>query len=195
MFREIVSEIVDASQINPAEHKIAWFGNIYSPAGNTLEFTTRPLLIEMSKKYPHLFHFRHISNDGTSDFISLPHMIQQFSHVLDIGGNGYSGRLKYLLYSNRPLFLVERKFVEYFYTDLIPYQHYIPVFGNLSNLVEQTLWAKEHPVECKRIAANALSFAQANFSSAQLSKRFQNVVFDQCRHGPCLFPWPTNQRG
>ena len=145
------------------------------------------MLIELSKKHPNLFHFQHAPPDQSGkDFLTIPKMVMEFFYVLDIGGNGYSGRLKYLLFSNRPLFLVERRWIEYFHTDLIPYHHYIPVFANLSNLVDQAIWAQHHPIECKRIALNAFNFAQTNFTEEKLSERFRKVIFDQCRNGPCI---------
>lgn len=177
---------MDASLFPPKQHKIAWYGNIYSPASNTIEYTTRPLLIEFSNQYPHLFHFRHSPLDAKEKFVTIPEMIREYYYVLDIGGNGYSGRLKYLLFTNRPLFLVERRWIEYFHTDLQPYEHYIPIHANLSNLVEQALWAQQHAVECKRMALNALNFAKTNFTTENLSRRYREVIVDQCRYGPCI---------
>lgn len=185
-FQVVVNQIINASTIIPKQKKIAWFGNIKSPADNTVEYRTRPLLIELSNKYPHLFYFKHVPLETPTDFVSMPKMVMEFYYVLDIGGNGYSGRLKYLLFSNRPLFLVERRWIEYYHTDLIPYHHYIPVHKNLSNLVEQTIWAHHHPIECKRIAQNAFLYALSNFTTKKILQRFRDVIIDQCENGPCI---------
>jgi hypothetical protein len=184
-FRMVVSEIMDASHHTPHINKIAWYGNANSPLRNTIEYKTRPLLVNLSHTHPQLFHFRHVCLAGCPR-VSITEMVRNFSLILDIGGNGYSGRLKYLLYSNRPLFLVERRFVEYFHTDLAPFVHYIPVKSDLSDLVEKAVWAHHHPDLCKTIAANALSFALANFTTEKIYERYRTVIHRQCDHGPCL---------
>lgn len=50
--------------------------------------------------------------------------------------------------------------VQWFYRDLKPYIHYIPVQADLSDLIEKFEWAKAHDAECKIIAQKAAQFAQ-----------------------------------
>ena len=114
-YEEEVDKIVASSKVSPDIRKVAWFGNIYSPLGFRPEYKTRPLLVELSKQHPHMFDFRHtcFQPDRTCGHIPLAEMVANYSYLLDIGGNGYSGRLKYLLFSHRPLFLVDREHLEY----------------------------------------------------------------------------------
>ncbi len=49
--------------------------------------------------------------------------------------------------------------VMYFYDALIPWEHYIPVKQDLSDLLTQIKWAKSHDAEAKRIAQNGREFA------------------------------------
>ena len=181
-YEEEVNKIIASSKVSPHIRKVAWFGNIYSPSRRRPESTTRRLLTKLSKRYPHLFNFRHTCShpNRTCGHIPLPEMVASYSYLLDIGGNGYSGRLKYLLFSHRPLFLVDREYLEYFNEDLIPYHHYIPVNQNLSNLVNQTLWAHRHPAKANNIAANAFKYATTNLTTAKFITRarevFQNIL-------------------
>ena len=41
-------------------------------------------------------------------------------------------------------------YYEYFYRDLLPWQHYIPLRSDLSDVLEQVKWAKEHDEEVRQ---------------------------------------------
>lgn len=107
-------------------------------------------------------------------------VVSQFTHVFDIGGNGYSGRLKYLLFSKRPMFIVERYYVEYFQADLKPFVHYIPVKMDLSDLIEQAEWAMAHPVESRMIAHRAFTYAVSNLTPTKFKERVRQVFHHLC---------------
>ena len=127
-----------------------------------------------------LFDVTHISphngfiSNYIKNYMSLPELLK-FKYLIDIGGNGWSGRLKYLLFSKRPLLIVDRNYIEYFYNDLIPYTHYIPVKMDLSDLLEKVEWMKTNYEECLNIANNAYNFALSNFTNDKLMKRINEV--------------------
>ncbi len=50
--------------------------------------------------------------------------------------------------------------IQYYYDELIPWKHYVPVKNDLSNLKERLLWAKTHDREAEEIANNAREFVQ-----------------------------------
>ena len=157
--------------------KAGWVGNIYSPLGDVPESRTRPLLKTIAEKNPSLLEAIHVSPvDGqivqVPHYMTLEDQVRRYRYLIDIGGNGYSGRLKMILWSGRPILLVKRRYIEYFYKHLIPYQHYIPVKEDLSNLIVQVQWCRSHPKEASQIGANALLFAKKHFS---LEKMLENV--------------------
>ena len=160
----------------PSIEKVGWFGNIYSPLNDVIEYKTRPLLKKIGDENPELFDIVHISpihgiiNNNIPNYLSLPDLIK-YKYLIDIGGNGYSGRLKLLLFSKRPLLLVDRDYVEYFHDDLIPYIHYIPVKNDLSDLLEQINWMKLNPEKSLEIADNAFNYAINNFNIDNLLDR------------------------
>ena len=49
--------------------------------------------------------------------------------------------------------------IMYFYGELVPWKHYIPVKNDLSDLLEKIQWAKTHDAEAKIIAQNGRTFA------------------------------------
>jgi hypothetical protein len=173
-FHKEAYKILNAGKNTPTINKVAWFGS--TSVG--LEESRRELPV-YAKKYPDLFVFRNVNSNNISkdnkDYMSLEDMVSTFSIILDIGGIGYSGRLKYLLYSGRPLIFVDRPYVEYFHDDLIPYKHYIPVKRDLSDLVEKTKWILENYDEASKIGKNARDFALNEFTADKFSERILHV--------------------
>lgn len=98
-----------------------------------------------------------------NNYISLPDHCK-FKYLIDLQGRGYSGRLKVLLFSGRPLFIQERKWKEFFFEKLIDGVHYIKVKEDLSDLELKLDWAESHPDECMKIAKNAQEFAIKNLT-------------------------------
>jgi hypothetical protein len=182
-FEETKNEIINESNKKPTIDKIGWFGNINSPMPDVIEYKTRPLLKKIGDENSDIFDIIHIAPNGGNggiidkniqNYTSLPELIK-YKYLLDIGGNGYSGRLKYLLYSKRPLIYIERDYIEYFNNDLKPFVHYIPVKEDLSDLLEQVKWMKEHEEESLKIAENAYNYAIENFTEDKILARVYEV--------------------
>ena len=176
-FVDETKRIMEASLKKPKTQKVGWIGNVQM--GHN-----RGRLIGFTHEHPDYFDFRHLAGDKikpeSPEYVSIPQLVVNNTFLLDIQGQGYSGRLKYLLYSNRPLFYVERDFVEYFNDELRPMVHYIPIKNDLSNLLQQYKWASENPDKAKEIASNALSYAQENLVHDKfvdrLAKTFQILL-------------------
>ena len=177
LFRSIgVYNIVEAGDKPPRSGKAAWVGNVRSALPDKREVTTRPLLLEYTANYSKYFEFRHAGVETFARTYRMWDLVRDHAFVLDIGGNGYSGRLKYLLYSMRPVLLVERLYVEYWHHLLKPYVHYIPVKWDLSDLVAQYEWAVKNPEKCAEIAQNAREFAFENLNMDKFVDKVGEVV-------------------
>eukprot|EP01038_Epipyxis_sp_PR26KG_P018254 gene18254-25682_t len=184
-FQEQVNLITAMNTQKPKIDKIAWFGNIHSALSDKPEHKTRSSLIKYAEDYSDLFDFRDtcFTPDSKCGHITLHQMMADYEFILDIGGNGYSGRLKYLLHSSRPLFLVKRKYVEFFHHELIPMVHYIPVAQDLSDLVIKARWAKKYRNESNQIGLNAAAYAKENLTMRRAEARIIEVLLPQwCHH-------------
>jgi hypothetical protein len=179
-FEETKNQIIVESAKPPCIDKIGWFGNIYSPLGDVIEHKTRPLLYKIGQDNREWFDVIHILprngyiNETIPEYLTLPYLTK-YKYLIDIGGNGWSGRLKWLLFSKRPLLLVDRNYIEYFYNDLIPYKHYIPVKMDLSDLLEQAEWMRNNYDKSLEIAKNAFEYAMENFTEDKLIDRVYQV--------------------
>ena len=73
-------------------------------------------------------------------------------------------RFKTLLFTGRPVFKVKTDIEEYFYKDLQPFVHYIPVENDLSDLEQKIQWAEENYEKALEIAAKAQEYAKTNLT-------------------------------
>ena len=150
-------DIRDAGEKKYTIDKAFWIGV-------TRTHATRSKLIEISRGYPELIDAREMSWNGhmvvadkIPEFVSLEQHAE-FRHLIDVQGVGWSGRLKYLLFSGRPILVADRKWWDWATCDLLPWVHYIPVAENLDDLVDKIRWARENTDECERIASRGKDF-------------------------------------
>ena len=169
---------IDAAGRMPAEtNKVGWIGNIATSSVRRNMF---------SVAYEHeLFDLHDCGNWwGSPDsvkmncngYISTPDLVKQYSILIDVEGAGYSGRVKHLLWSHRPLLFVDRPFKEYFLESLKEWVHYIPVKRDLSDLVEKAQWCAEHYDEALKIAEHAYQFATEHLTREACYKKWNTII-------------------
>lgn len=153
--------------------KVGWFGNI-----NVTDKTTRlrRKLFDIGNNNKHLLDFVHVDSLNPKNFKNTLDIIKTYSILLDIEGGGYSARLKYLLFSKRPLLVVYRPYKEFFYEKLTPWIHYIPVKRDLSDLLDKVKWIFDNRIEALIIADNALCFATKTFTEDNIYNHIKNLI-------------------
>ena len=181
-FEETRDQIIAAGDMAPTINKVGWFGNIYSPIFSDVpEHKTRPLMKKIGDENSELFDIIQVDpkdgqlNENIKTYLTLPEQMR-YRFLIDIGGNSWSCRLKLLLFSKRPLLLVDRYYIDYYHNDLKPYVHYVPVNMDLSDLVEKTRWMMEHYEECLGMAQAAFDYAVTNFTKDKLLERVHYVA-------------------
>lgn len=112
----------------------------------------------------------------TYHYISMCDQVKNYKFLIDIEGRGYSGRLKFFLWSHRPVLLVDRLFKEYFYKDLIPWEHYIPVKRDLSDLIEKAEWCNENYEKALEIAEKAYEFSKQHLTREACYSRWNEII-------------------
>ena len=71
---------------------------------------------------------------NTPTYLTYQQQIDRWKYLIDFKGIGYSGRTKVLLNSPRIVFIVDRKYEEFWYEHIKPWVHYVPVKEDLSDL-------------------------------------------------------------
>ncbi|GAX84501.1 hypothetical protein CEUSTIGMA_g11921.t1 [Chlamydomonas eustigma] len=108
-YARVRDAIVEAGQ-QPAKLPgiVGWFGNVDTDA-------SRSRLRSIASSRPDLFHVNHVpptelaTGGKGGGYVSMPTLVSRYGILIDLGGYGYSGRLKYLLFSRRPLLIVDRR--------------------------------------------------------------------------------------
>ena len=108
--------------------------------------------------------------------MSLVAQVQRWAAMVDVEGNGYSGRLKILLFSRRVVLLVQRPWSEFFQRHLQPWEHYVPVRRDLSDLKTRLQWVRAHPRRAQLIALRAYKFAQARLRLSDALAEWRRVL-------------------
>ncbi|MEI8365360.1 MAG: glycosyl transferase family 90 [Parachlamydiaceae bacterium] len=66
------------------------------------------------------------------------------------------------LWSNSVVLKQTSDNIQWYYLGIKPYEHYIPVANNFSDLIDKIKWAKEHDNEARQIALNGTQFVLNN---------------------------------
>ena len=151
---------------------------------NDINLNPRLKISYLTMEYPYLldagvikfgYNRDKISQDGKIDYfknnlkINLLNKIPmydfgKYKYILNIEGNGLAYRKSFLFYFKSLVLNVESKFKSWFDSLLIPYEHYIPIKSDLSDLITQIKWCKENDDKCKIIAKNGYNFAKKHFN-------------------------------
>jgi len=98
---------------------------------------------------------------------------QKYMAIIDIDGNSWSSRFADLLCMNSVVIKVEPNWMDYFYMELQPWKHYVPVHANMSNLVEVVTMATSDDPEIQKqmqqIVHNANVWCRSKMTAPQLS--------------------------
>jgi hypothetical protein len=168
-------KLIDEAGQKPFEvNKVGWIGSMNH---------RRRKLYDIGHDHQDLFDIQEITwiNTGdvklfASNYMSMPDLVKKYSILIDIEGAGYSGRLKHLLWSHRPLLLIDRPHKEFFFENLKPWEHYIPVERDLSDLVEKAKWCVDHYDEALKIAENAYNFCKSNLTREACYKQWDKII-------------------
>lgn len=110
------------------------------------------------------------------NFIHLYDQVKMWRYFLDLRGATYSSRTKYLLFSKRVVFAQKFTFKEWFYTDLKPWVHYVPVSEDLSDLETNYQIIRDSPRLEQTIIENAYQFAINNITFDHALQRWHTVI-------------------
>jgi Glycosyl transferase family 90 len=77
---------------------------------------------------------------GFAKGISPMSAFQKYMAILDMDGNSWSSRFGSLLCYNSVVIKVEPKYFDYFYSDLKPWTHFVPVKNDLSDFEANVAW-------------------------------------------------------
>uniref|UniRef100_A0A8C6V6G3 Protein O-glucosyltransferase 2 n=1 Tax=Neogobius melanostomus TaxID=47308 RepID=A0A8C6V6G3_9GOBI len=76
----------------------------------------------------------------------------KYKYQINIDGTVAAYRMPYLLAGDSVVLKQDSGYYEHFYSQLQPWEHYIPIRADLGDLLEKIQWAKDHDEEARRIS-------------------------------------------
>jgi hypothetical protein len=64
----------------------------------------------------------------------------------------------------------EGNFRQWYYGDLVPWRHFVPVKPDMSDLAGKIAWCRDHPIECEAIAASGQALAMEMGLEREMAK-------------------------
>lgn len=134
----------------------------------------RGRLVAKSKKYPELIDAafseypapcakqdlsRCVKEMGVIQYVPWEEVLHYKYNMIIDGVTCSFPTTQWKLLSGSLCFKQKSEDIQYYYDELIPWKHYIPVNRDLSDLRDQILWTKTHDIEAQEIAKNAREFA------------------------------------
>lgn len=183
LFKERQKKYPWATKINKAVWRGAATGHVHN--GQSWRDLPRAQLVQFSLDNPKLLNaglksFRQWSDTDQremlasglqKDFMNMEDF-QKYKAIVDIDGNSWSSRFVSLLCMNSVVLKVEPNMVDYSYVELQPWVHFIPIYGNLSNLEEMINFAtskeEKKTQQVLAIVRNANEWCQAKLTSSQI---------------------------
>ena len=148
--------------------------------GSPTHFTTlkttknpRKYLLEMKEKGK-LDRIIDIGNDNISSV-----EMSKCKYILDIDGWSNSwGALRWKLYSGSVVLKHITPFRQWYYDELLPFVHYIPIKNDFSDLNEKIEWCRQNQKLCKEIGKNGRKFVKDKLNYKNITEVFRQRVLD-----------------
>lgn len=125
----------------------------------------------------------------------------KYKYQINIDGTVAAYRMPYLLAGDSVVLKQDSGYYEHFYSQLKPWEHYIPIRADLEDLLEKIQWARDHDEEARVIAQKGQQFARSHLMGDMIFcyyyKLFQKyaelqVTKPKVREGMELVEHPTD---
>ena len=133
-YSHLINSFIDTK---PESNKVGWIGAITSNCRkNFLKISDN----DQNDYYEAITNQWNFETDReklykhTRTYLTYQQQIDKWKYLIDFKGYGWSARTKVLLNSPRIVFIVDRKYEEFWYEYIKPWVHYIPVKEDLSDL-------------------------------------------------------------
>lgn len=114
-----------------------------------------------------------------SNFMSLDDKAK-FKYILCLDGHAAAYRQSHELSLKSVVLIPDSKYYLWFSHLLKPYEHYVPVEKDLSNLIDQIKWCRENDDKCKKIAENSYLFYKKYLEKEGVYNYYSELLHKIC---------------
>jgi hypothetical protein len=173
---------------------MAVFRGTTTGIGTSSENNTRMKLVKICEKFPALFDvgFTRINyrprKQYKNPFLQTveerfkcvePLSLQQqigFKFIINVEGHSAAFRLSSELVSGSCVLIVESKWKMWLHPFLKPYEHFVPIKSDLSDLVSQVRWCVDNDQRCFEIAQRSRSLSETLLSKRGILEYLKNKL-------------------
>lgn len=120
-----------------------------------------------------------------------PEEQSKYKYIIHIDGHTAAFRLSLEMAMGSVILKVDSKYKLWFFDMLIPYVHYVPVKGDLSDLIDKVKWCRENDEKCRDIAKAARLFYDTNLTEDGLFDYMQKLLC-QLHHWTGIYSYPQS---
>jgi hypothetical protein len=102
----------------------------------------------------------------------------EYKYIINIDGHVSAFRLSIELNMGSVILLVDSEWDLWYKNMLIPYEHYIPIKSDLSDILEKIKWCRKNDKICKKISLNARKFYKKYLQKNGILDYMQKTIFD-----------------
>lgn len=101
---------------------------------------------------------------------------RKFAIDIDGNSNAFSNLFIRMLYGCCVIKVASPfDFRQWYYEDLVPWTHYVPVAADMSDLAEKIRWCRDNDDACRTIAANGKAFADARTFASERRATIERI--------------------
>jgi hypothetical protein len=97
-------------------------------------------------------------NYPIAKYMTLQEQSNKYKYILNLEGHVSAYRLAYELSSGSVILLAGSQWTMWYSKFLTAYEHYVPIKGDLSDLIEQIKWCRDNDEKCQQIVRAANNF-------------------------------------
>lgn len=177
-----VRQIAAASEVAARDNRAFWAGVCNNSA--------RATLVRISQRNLHAIEAVEVvpnhdlpENRCNVPFKPMEEQAAEYRYMVDVEGVGFSGRLKLLLHAARVVLVVDRPYREFFFKDMEPFRHYVPVARDSSDLVERIDWLRSNPLREAEIVREAQHFARTRLTRKAAIEKWAELLEEHRKAG------------
>ena len=194
-FDSTCREISQAGESKSITDKLGWYGAVWS-------HPNRARLLEIGRQFPDRMEIVDLQYFGRAGVRAAPgvgltmkEQVERFQYLIDVEGIGYSGRLKYLLHSGRPILIQDRPWREWYFSQLQPWTHFAPVRRDLADLPFVLDRLDADPALRARIGEASRAFAAKHLTAAAATAKWTALLSGEDEACPWRKAWAKDERG
>jgi hypothetical protein len=100
-----------------------------------------------------------------------------YKYILNLDGHVAAFRLGHEFSLKSVILIPESKYYVWFTPLLKPYEHFVPVNEDLSNLIDQIKWCINNDDKCKKIASNSYNFYKKYLEKDGILDYLQDILY------------------